>query len=87
MHFITSISGVSLALIATAFTYFMTAAGAALVFICKKINQTAFSLMMSSAAGIMLASTFFSLLLPAMETAPDPSGWCFRARSLQADFL
>lgn len=73
MHFITSISGVSLALIATAFTYFMTAAGAALVFICKKINQTAFSLMMSSAAGIMLASTFFSLLLPAMETAPDPS--------------
>ena len=73
VHYLTSLSGVSLALIATAFTYIMTAAGAALVFICKKVNESAFSLMMSSAAGIMLASTFFSLLLPAMETAADLS--------------
>lgn len=73
MNWITSLSGVELALIATAFTYFMTAAGAALVFVCKKVNNSAFSLMMSSAAGIMLASTFFSLLLPAMEQASGPS--------------
>lgn len=67
MQWITSLSGVELALLATAFTYLMTASGAALVFVCKQVNQSAFSLMMSSAAGIMLASTFFSLLLPAME--------------------
>lgn len=73
MQWITSLPGVLLALIATGFTYIMTAAGASLVFVCKKINQSAFSLMMSSAAGIMLASTFFSLLLPAMESAAQPA--------------
>lgn len=72
MNWITSLSGVWLALLATTFTYLMTAAGAALVFVCKKINNSAFSLMMSSAAGIMLASTFFSLLLPAMESGAEP---------------
>ena len=72
MQWISTLSGVELALLATAFTYIMTAAGAALVFICKNVNDSAFSLMMSSAAGIMLASTFFSLLLPAMEQAAEP---------------
>ena len=55
------------ALIATSFTWLLTAAGASLVFIYKKVSRGAFSFMMSSAAGIMLASTFFSLLLPALE--------------------
>lgn len=67
-----TLSGWQLALLATAFTYFMTAAGAALVFVCKKVGKSAFSFMMASAAGIMLASTFFSLLLPAIECSPDP---------------
>ncbi|MDE5729572.1 MAG: ZIP family metal transporter [Clostridia bacterium] len=58
---------------ATAFTWALTAAGAALVFIYKNVSESAFSFMMSSAAGIMLASTFFSLLMPAMEMAPDYS--------------
>lgn len=56
------------ALIATSFTWLLTAGrGASLVFIYKKVSRGAFSFMMSSAAGIMLASTFFSLLLPALE--------------------
>ena len=55
------------ALIATSFTWLLTAAGASLVFIYKKVSRGAFSFVMSSAAGIMLASTFFSLLLPALE--------------------
>lgn len=55
----------------TAFTWAMTAAGALLVFIYKKVSDTAFSFMMSSAAGIMLASTFFSLLMPAIEMTED----------------
>lgn len=45
----------------------MTALGALPVFFCKSVGKNAFSFMMSSAAGIMLASTFFSLLLPALE--------------------
>jgi len=59
------------ALIATGFTWALTAAGAMLVFICKNVGKNAFSFMMSSAAGIMLASTFFSLLMPAMEMVEE----------------
>ncbi len=59
------------ALIATTFTWALTAAGALLVVFCKKVGSGTFALMMSSAAGIMLASTFFSLLLPAIEMSGE----------------
>ncbi len=59
------------ALIATTFTRALTAAGALLVVFCKKVGTGTFALMMSSAAGIMLASTFFSLLLPAIEMSGE----------------
>lgn len=55
------------ALFATLFTWGMTAAGASLVFFFKRVGDTASCLMLSGAAGIMLASSFFSLLLPALE--------------------
>lgn len=71
MDWLYNFSGWQLALMATAFTWALTAAGAALVFIYKNVSESAFSFMMSSAAGIMLASTFFSLLMPAIEMAPD----------------
>lgn len=71
MEWLNNFTGWQLALMATVFTWFMTAAGAVLVFIYKKVNENAFSFMMSSAAGIMLASTFFSLLMPAMEMAQE----------------
>lgn len=68
-----SLTGWQMALIATTFTWALTALGALLVFIYKSVNESAFSFMMSSAAGIMLASTFFSLLMPAMESAGEYS--------------
>ncbi len=71
MQWILGLAGWQLALIATAFTYLMTAAGAMLVLFCKNVGNTAFCLMTSGAAGIMTASTFFSLLLPAMESAGE----------------
>ena len=71
MDWLYNFSGWQLALFVTIFTWAMTAAGASLVFICKNVSESAFSFMMSSAAGIMLAATFFSLLLPAMEMAPS----------------
>lgn len=67
MEWFYNLYGWQQALIATAFTWALTAAGAALVLFCKDVGKGAFSFMMSSAAGIMLASTFFSLLMPAME--------------------
>jgi ZIP family zinc transporter len=62
-----TLQGWQQALLATLFTWTMTTAGAALVFICKKVSGGTFCFMMSGAAGIMLASTFFSLLLPAIQ--------------------
>ncbi len=70
MEWLNNFTGWQLALMATTFTWALTALGASLVFICKKVSQNAFAFMMSSAAGIMLAATFFSLLLPAMEMSP-----------------
>ena len=71
MKWFINLEGWQQALIATSFTWAMTALGALPVFFCKKVSGNAFSFMMSSAAGIMLASTFFSLLMPAMEIATD----------------
>ncbi len=71
MEWMNNLTGWQMALLATTFTWALTALGAALVFIYKNVNQSAFSFMMSSAAGIMLASTFFSLLMPAMEMAEE----------------
>jgi ZIP family zinc transporter len=61
------LAGWQQAVLATTFTWAFTAAGATLVFFFKKVSEGAFSILMSFAAGIMLASTFFSLLLPSLD--------------------
>ncbi len=73
MEWLNNFTGWQLALMGTGFTWFLTALGATFVFIYKNVNDKAFSFMMSSAAGIMLASTFFSLLMPAMEMVEEYS--------------
>lgn len=55
------------ALIATAFTYAVTAAGAAVVFFFKKVNKTVLDVMLGFGAGVMIAASFWSLLSPAIE--------------------
>jgi ZIP family zinc transporter len=57
------------ALIATTFTWLLTAAGAALVFTTKKINQKFMDSMLGFAAGVMIAASFWSLLAPGIEMA------------------
>jgi len=57
------------ALLATLFTWFVTAAGAALVFSSKKINQKFMDSMLGFAAGVMIAASFWSLLAPGIEMA------------------
>lgn len=56
------------ALIATMFTYLLTALGASIVFFFKKVNKTIMDAMLGFAAGVMIAASFFSLLSPAIET-------------------
>ncbi len=66
-----SLSPVVQALIATGFTWLMTAAGSALVFFFKTINKKVLDVMLGSAAGVMIAASFWSLLAPAIEMSRE----------------
>lgn len=57
------------ALIATLFTYFMTALGASIVFFFKKISKNVMDAMLGFAAGVMTAASYFSLLSPAIDAS------------------
>lgn len=59
------------ALLATLFTYGVTALGASLVFFFKSVNQKVLDMMMGFAAGVMIAASFWSLLSPAIELAAE----------------
>ncbi|MBQ9081699.1 MAG: ZIP family metal transporter [Clostridia bacterium] len=74
MQWFFSLNSVLQAFIASIFTYFMTALGASLIFFSKKVNGRFLTAMMGGAAGIMIAASFFSLLLPAIEyNTPIPT--------------
>jgi ZIP family zinc transporter len=60
---------VLLALVATLFTWFVTAAGSSMVFFFKSINKRVLNSMLGFAAGVMIAASFWSLLKPAIEMA------------------
>jgi zinc transporter, ZIP family len=55
------------ALLATLFTWGMTAAGAALVFGTKNVPRKLLDAMLGFAAGVMIAASFWSLLAPAID--------------------
>jgi ZIP family zinc transporter len=55
------------ALLATAFTYAMTAIGAAGVFASKELSRKTLDGMLGFAAGVMIAASYFSLLAPAID--------------------
>jgi zinc transporter, ZIP family len=55
------------ALLATCFTWGVTAAGASLVFFFKKINKKVLDAMLGFASGVMIAASFWSLLAPAID--------------------
>jgi len=58
---------VAQALIATLFTWGMTALGASMVFFFKTVKAHVMNLMLGFAAGVMIAASFWSLLNPAIE--------------------
>jgi zinc transporter, ZIP family len=69
VDFIHQFSPVTQALMATLFTWGVTAAGAALVFFTKTVNQKLMDSMLGFAAGVMIAASFWSLLAPGIEMA------------------
>lgn len=64
---LTELNPILQALIATIFTWFLTTIGAASVFLTKEVNRKVLDGMLGFAAGVMLAASFFSLLLPALD--------------------
>lgn len=69
--FLEQFSPVTQALLATLFTWGVTAAGAALVFFTRAVNEKLMDSMMGFAAGVMIAASFWSLLAPGIEMADE----------------
>lgn len=69
--FLQNFSPVTQALLATLFTWGVTALGAGLVFFFKSINKTLLNGMLGFAAGVMIAASFWSLLNPAISMAEE----------------
>jgi ZIP family zinc transporter len=61
------------ALLATLFTWFLTALGAAGVFLAKELKRKTLDAMLGFAAGVMIAASFWSLLAPAIEMSEGGS--------------
>lgn len=69
IDFIQQYSPIMQALMATLFTWGVTAAGAALVFFTKTVKPKLMDSMLGFAAGVMIAASFWSLLAPGIEMA------------------
>ncbi len=60
-------------LFGTGFTWFMTAAGAAVVFFARDLDRRLLDGMLGFAAGVMIAASYWSLLAPAIEMSQTGS--------------
>lgn len=71
IDFIQQFTPTSQVLLATLFTWGVTAAGASLVFFAKAVNQKVMDCMLGFAAGVMIAASFWSLLAPGIAMAEE----------------
>jgi ZIP family zinc transporter len=67
LHFFEQIDPVVAALLATLFTWGLTALGASFVFFFKTMNRIVLDGMLGFTGGVMVAASFWSLLAPAIE--------------------
>ena len=67
MQWFLSLQAWQQALLASLMMYAATALGSSFVFFAKKLNQPFLTFSAGASAGIMIAASFFSLLLPAIE--------------------
>lgn len=65
----TALSPIRQALLAGTFTWSVTALGAALVIFTRRLHHTIVDGMMGFAAGVMIAASFWSLLVPSIDMA------------------
>lgn len=66
-----SLNPIIQALLATCFTWGVTALGAATVFLTREVSKKLLDSMLGFAAGVMIAASFWSLLAPAIELAEE----------------
>ncbi len=66
-EFFLTLNHVTQALLAGIFTWGLTALGAATVFLTREVNRKFLDVMLGFAGGVMIAASFWSLLLPAIE--------------------
>jgi ZIP family zinc transporter len=70
LQFFEQIDPVKGALIATTFTWLVTAAGAGLVFFFNTMKRSVLDGMLGFTGGVMIAASFWSLLAPAIDMSP-----------------
>ena len=71
------LSPVMQALVATLFTWGVTAAGAAVVFLTKNMSRLTLDVMLGFAGGVMIAASYWSLLAPAIDMSAGLGAWAF----------
>ena len=70
-----NMNALSMTALGTGFTFLMTAAGASVVFFFRKEVSHAFQrVFLGFAAGVMVAASVWSLLIPAIEMAEEAGG-------------
>lgn len=77
LEFFTQINPIVGALLATTFTWLVTAAGASIVLIAPNMSRQTLDAMLGFTGGVMVAASFWSLLNPAIEMAErmGTPGW------------
>lgn len=71
VHFFEGIDPVLGALLATLFTWGLTALGASMVFFVKTLRRQLLDGLLGFTGGVMIAASYWSLLAPAIEMSPD----------------
>jgi ZIP family zinc transporter len=65
------LGSVTQALLASLFTWSMTAAGAAVVFVFRDLNRRVLDAALGFTAGVMIAASFWSLLAPSVPLSEE----------------
>lgn len=69
IHFFINLNPIMQTFIATIFTWFVTLLGSATVYLFRKVNNTILDSMLGLSSGVMLASSYWSLLAPSISHA------------------
>ncbi len=71
IEFLSGLSPVVQALLATTFTWGLTALGASGVFVVKEVNRRLLDSLLGFAAGVMIAASYWSLLAPSISLSEE----------------